>query len=347
MACVLSVAVACEKRQDITPVVQQQGEVNVALSFQSSGMTKVSAYTASQNYETQVNSVQILLFDAKTGKLDKYLDAGTSISEIKFNVETGDKNIWAVVNGPSLSSVGDVRALEESVVELGANNSTTPSTGFIMAGSAPCSVGTTAARCTVAVSRFVSRVALVSVKNSLPEAYGAITVNSASLSNVVGNQTMAGNGTPSIWYNRFGRADESPQVASHIIDGSVYKASCQELTYRSIQSGVSSNSTLAPTVPYLFYAMPNASTTAPSEFSSSFTDQRTVLVLRTSIAGDTYYYPVALDKSLLERNKSYTVAVEITGLGSKDPNTPVEKEDCTVSVQVVGWSAGTIYDVSI
>lgn len=346
IACVMTLVLACKKQQESLPA-GSYGTVSLDLALRSSGMTKAGAYTAAQNYETQVNSVQILMFNSANGKLDKYLDAGTSTSEIKLDVEIGEKTVWAIVNGPSLSSVMDVKTLEETVIDLGSNHSTTPSTGFMMAGSVPCTVGNSAARCTVPVSRFVSRIALVSVKNSLPDAYGSITVNSVCLSNVVGNQNAAGNGSPSVWYNKFGRADESPQVQSHIIDGSAYKASCPELTFKNIQSAIAPNSTLAPTVPYLLYTMPNPSTKAPVAFSQNFTEQRTVLVLKTTVSGEVYYYPVSLDASALERNSAYTVALEITGLGSKDPNTPVEKSDCSVVIQVEGWSAGTVYDVAI
>ena len=77
--------------------------------------------------------------------------------------------------------------------------------------------------------------------------------------------------------------------------------------------------------------LPNSSTAAPSGFLSTFAAQRSVLTVVATISGKTYYYPVVLDNATLERNKSYTVGLTITGLGSEDPNKPVEKGSLTAS----------------
>ena len=77
-----------------------------------------------------------------------------------------------------------------------------------MAGSSTVSVtnGGTAS-CAITVSRLVSRVALSTVVNKLPQSYGAITIDRVFLCNVVGNQNLAGNAAASTWYNKNGRAD--------------------------------------------------------------------------------------------------------------------------------------------
>ena len=104
-----------------------------------------------------------------------------------------------------------------------------------MAGSTSCNVTTTGTvPCNISVSRLVSRVALVQVTNALPPVYGAMKVERIFLANVVGNQNFSGNASPSTWYNKDGRADETTRNAAHIIDGSTYKASCEDLTYKSV-----------------------------------------------------------------------------------------------------------------
>ena len=325
----------------------KESEIVLDVNFPETVQTKaVTAYTTAQAYETQVNSVQILVFDS-AGKIDKYLNAGTKTSGISISTVAGAKTVWAVVNGPDLSSCGTMSALQSTAITLGGNNSTTASTGFVMAGSNTCTVGTSSVNCAITVSRFVSRVALVSIKNSLPASYGSMTINCAYLTNVVGNQNIAGNASASTWYNKFGRADESTQVSSHIIDGSTYKASCEALTYKSISGTAAIGASHAPSTPYLFYCFPNSSTTAPGAFSTTFAAQRTVLVVKATVGGAVNYYPVVLDDAAPARNSSYTVALTITGPGSSDPNTPVQKGSLSASITVSPWSSGAVYDETI
>ena len=325
----------------------ESSEIILDLNFPEAVATKaVSAYTTAQTYESQVNSVQILVFDS-AGKIDKYLNAGNKTSGISISTTAGAKAVWAVVNGPDLKSIGTLSELQGTAITLGGNNSTTASTGFIMAGSNTCTVGTSSVSCAITVSRFVSRVALVSVTNSLPASYGSLTVNCAYLANVVGNQNLAGNASAATWYNKFGRADESTQVSSHIIDGSTYKASCEALTYKGISGTAAVGASHTPSTPYLLYCFPNSSTTAPGKFSTSFTAQRSILVVKATVGGTACYYPVVLDDAAPARNASYTVALTITGPGSSDPNEPVQKGSMTASITVSPWSSGAVYDETI
>ena len=133
----------------------------------------------------------------------------------------------------------------------------------------------------------------------------------------------------------------------HIIDGSTYKASCEALTYKGVGQSVANGATHSPSTPYLFYSFPNSSTTAPTGFQSTFAAQRTVLTVVATVSGKKYYYPVVLDNATLERNKTYTVGLTITGLGAEDPNKPVEKGTISASITVSGWTAGAVYDETI
>lgn len=339
--------IVSENIPDMPQEQVSEGQMILSLDFPEAIQTKaVTAYTTAQTYESQVNSVQILVFDS-AGKIDKYYNAGKTTSGISISTVTGAKTVWAVVNGPDLKDCAKLSDLQATALTLGGNNSITASTGFIMAGSASCTVGTSTVNCAITVSRFVSRVALVSVTNSLPASYGSLTVNCAYLSNVVGNQNMAGNASAATWYNKFGRADESTQVSSHIIDGSTYKASCPDLTYKSISGTAAVGASHTPSTPYLFYCFPNSSTTAPAAFSTSFAAQRTVLVVKATVGGTAYYYPVVLDDAAPARNSSYTVGLTITGPGSTDPNQPVAKGNMSASITVSPWASGAVYNETI
>lgn len=340
---------ACNKEPiDINPTIESQGEgvITFSISAEQAPLTKaVSAYTTAQTYESQVNKVQIFVFGSD-GAINFYQNLGTKTSG-SISTTSGAKTVWAVVNGPDLSSIGKLSDLQAKAVAL-SENSTTAATGFVMAGSNSVTVANgTAANCAITVSRLVSRVALVNVINKLPSSYGAITIDRVFLSNVVGNQNLAGNASASTWYNKEGRADESTRNAAHIIDGSTYKASCEALTFKNVAQSVANGATHTPTTPYLFYSFPNSSTTAPAGFKSTFAAQRSVLVVATTISGKQYYYPVVLDDATLDRNKTYTVGLTITGLGSEDPNQPVVKGNLSASITVSGWTAGAVYDETI
>ena len=95
------------------------------------------------------------------------------------------------------------------------------------------------------------------------------------------------------------------------------------------------------------YVGTDSSTTAPTGFQSTFSAQRTVLTVVATVSGKKYYYPVVLDNATLERNKTYTVGLTITGLGAEDPNKPVEKGTISASITVSGWTAGAVYDETI
>jgi hypothetical protein len=208
MAAIAAMACSCDKDSNCVPCQnkeQKEATLKVNLSFEDESQTKATAYVTSQTYETTVNNVQILVFDS-TGALNAYVDADKSVAGITINTTAGSKTVWAVVNGPDLSSVTTAAVLSSKAIDLG-DNSTTASAGFVMAGSTTCTVSSSTTTAIITVNRFVSRVALAKVTNSLPDSYGALTVNNVTLTNVVGNQNLAGAATPSTWYNKMGRKD--------------------------------------------------------------------------------------------------------------------------------------------
>ena len=343
MTAIAAIACSCEPEKDCLPCQEEKtATLNVSLDFEDDNHTKATSYVTSQTYETAVNNVQVLVFDS-TGALNAYADADKSVTGITINTTAGSKTVWAVVNGPDLSSVTTVSGLSAMAIDLG-DNSTTASAGFVMAGSTTCTVSSSTATASISVRRFVARVALAKVSNSLPDSYGSLTVNSVALINVVGNQNLAGAATPSTWYNKMGRKDGAT-ASSQIIDGSSYLASCPTLTFKSISSSVANGSSLTPSTPYLLYCYPNSTSTDAEGWSSSFTARKTRLVVTATISGTKYYYPIVIDAPT--RNTAYTVELTITGLGSSDPDQPVVKGSITASVSVQGWSAGAVYEETI
>ena len=344
MAAIAAMACSCDKNSDCEPCqeAQTKATLNVSLDFEDEPQTRATSYVTAQTYETKVNDVQVLVFDS-TGALNAYVDADTKTSGISISTTAGSKTVWAVVNGPNLSSITTLSALQSTAVDLGAN-STTETTGFVMAGSTTCTVGSSAATASVAVKRLVARVALQKINNSLPASYGALTVNNVTLINVVGNQNLAGSASISTWYNKMGRKKDAT-ATGQIIDGSTYVAEIPTLTFKSVGTSVANGGSLTPTTPYLFYCYPNSTSTDATGWSSSFTARKTRLVVAATIGGTKYYYPVVIDTPA--RNTAYTVELTITGLGSTDPDKPVQKGSITASVTVEGWASGAVYNETI
>ena len=346
LAMAAAVLCSCDKNADCVPCEDQQetGTLAVSLLFDEGAQTKaVTSFTTSQTYEKQVNKVQIFVFD-ESGKINIYKDAGTTQSNIPISTTTGKKTIWAVVNGPDLSEVASLAELEDTAIDLAAN-STTAATGFVMAGSTSCTVSASAATANISVSRLVARVALQKVTNQLPDGYGALTIDNVVLTNVAGNQNIAGDATPATWYNKMGRKDGATE-SSQIIDGETNKASCEALTFKSVKQEVAHGSNLNIATPYLFYSFPNSNTAGSTGWVNPFTARASRLVVTATIDGVKYYYPVTLSKKL-ERNKAYTVEITITGLGSTDPDKPIEKGGLTAAITVLDWVDGGSYEETL
>jgi hypothetical protein len=346
LAMAAAVLCSCDKNADCVPCEDQQetGTLAVSLLFDEGAQTKaVTSFTTSQTYEKQVNKVQIFVFD-ESGKINIYKDAGTTQSNISISTTTGKKTIWAVVNGPDLSEVASLAELEDTAIDLAAN-STTAATGFVMAGSTSCTVSASAATANISVSRLVARVALQKVTNQLPDGYGALTIDNVVLTNVAGNQNIAGDATPTTWYNKMGRKDGATE-SSQIIDGDTNKASCEALTFKSVKQEVAHGSNLNISTPYLFYSFPNSNTAGSTGWVNPFTARASRLVVTATIDGVKYYYPVTLSKKL-ERNKAYTVEITITGLGSTDPDKPIEKGGLTAAITVLDWVDGGSYEETL
>lgn len=322
-----------------------EAELHLSVSEDTGSTKAVDAgeYTVAETYEKQVNSVQVFVFEGES--IVAYKNLGTQTSST-ISTKVGPKTVWAVVNGPDLKSVKTLTELTGKAIRL-EDNKKDASRGFIMSGSSSVELAAGESTCNIKVSRLVSRITLKEIKNSLPAGYGAITIERAFLANVVGNQSIGGTASPNLWYNKEGRADESPRNSSHIIDGAAYKASAEELTFVNAGSAsISNGGTLAAlsTKPYMFYTFPNSSTAEVNGYTAAGGGQRSVLVIVARIDGQVSYYPVVLKTGALERNKTYNVGVELTGPGSSDPNIPVVKGNINVYISVEGWVAGATYN---
>lgn len=330
---------SCYKENEVISVGEplQQGTLTISVSQDGATLTRAdAAFGDDYDYEKTMNSLQIFVFES-TGKLNAYHSSTnrTDGCSETLNVTLGDKHVWALVNGPDMEDIVNEDMLKQKAVQLG-DNGKESGKGFIMVGSkTDVKVTENTTNITVNVSRLVGRVVLRSIKNDLPAAYDDVFVSQIFLSNVVGNQQLSGTATPSTWYNKEGRADESTRNETHIIS-STYPASCPALTYVNGPIEIATGGTYSPTGGIPFYGYPNSSTTAPNGFHNPFQPQQTTLVVEANIDMHKYYYPIVL-KNGIARNTTYTVYLTIKNLGSTDPNTPVQTDSFSVTIDVDDW----------
>ena len=114
------------------------------------------------------------------------------------------------------------------------------------------------------------------------------------------------------------------------------------LLYKSINSSLTSSSTLQNEEYFYVYPNPTASDNSDETFSPRFTR----LVVEATLGGTKYYYPISLPN--LERNKTYTVSsLMITRPGSDNPDKEITSAECPFNIVVENWIPGTEQNLEI
>lgn len=308
------------------------GGVDQALGTMSVRMEYETLITKAQSEESVPaldsekleKSVDVMVFDQKTGSLAAFKSLDSVSGSCQFSVPAGKKTIYVVVNGPDLSSVTTVSALEKIVYDM--SDSEIEVDGLFMVGKAECEVvANQTVTPTVAVKRLAARVVLRSVSCSIPDQYGQMTVDCAFLGNAYSQQTIAGGVDAMMNLNGYA-ADGTSPIGKNNVTGD-----CPEFFYRSIGKSVSVGGTYS-TMHYM-YSQPNNS------------DNFTCLYILASIGGLQYYYCVPLSYGL-DANVTYSVDVDIINLGSElPPDGSVQKGDISAVIKMTDWIKGEEYDI--
>lgn len=295
-----------EARVDPEPV-----PIRLVVDVSGPGTRATGVTSNDPSTEAKVNSLQVLVFNGEA--LDGY---GSSSNSLVATVSctAGEREIYAVVNASDLSGVSSKAGLLATVSSLANEIS-----NFQMIGS---TTGTLQADGSVAITvdRLAARVVLRGIRNGLNNAAQAadFTVQSVYLTNVTGDVDFGRSAdyTVSRWYNRRG-----------------YEASNNlgDFTYDAVGTKVDAGATDATA--HYFYTMPNGypGQVGLPQGSSRFTPRAERLVIRVSVAGTVYDYPILLPS--LESNKSYEITlVDITRLGnpddgSHDPDDPDDTDE--------------------
>lgn len=324
-AALLALVCSCNKQEPIPSTDQNSyGELVISVQQEVSTKTKaVTDYVTVLDDEKAEKSVTVMVFDAASGALNVSKTLAATTEELTINVPTGEKTVYAVVNGPDLSGVSTVDQLLAVTDDLA--SSSIAADGFTMLGTANCTVAKeTPASASITVSRLVSRVVLKNVTNSLPAAYGHMTIDAVYLGNANTVQTFAGVASVPVNIDGYADAAKAQPIGKNDVTGA-----CPEYLYRAVGTDVNVGDSYT-TVQHM-YCQPNA------------TDEYTTMYILTTIGDNQYYYKVELDKKL-SANYTYSVEANIFNLGTDNPDDELEKGSLSVNITVADWVAGDNYN---
>lgn len=361
MAVLCGFLASCDEMQDVREA--EQGGLTLTVL---SGAPATKAAVDVLDYENSLNSLDLFVFEGGTTRYfyERLVPNGTPSDatrlEYSFNATSGTisatvkklpvgtYSLVLVANVPAekVASLTSISAIEAESINL-ANCSTTASGGFVMyakkTGIEVSGGTTTTVSEQIQLERFASRVRLVSVTNSIPAtaAYAngnQVTVNGIFLSNVASAWTLGTALAANTATNVRGKQSNanitpSTEVAYPV---TLYKPSTAAAVAQGATSQLNWNT-------YGF---------ATTAVLSGATEPK--LVVCATVNGTMYYYPVFLIQGTpypartgIERNKTYDIALDISGTGSTDPDARVERGAVSATVTVAGWVAGGDYPESI
>ena len=297
--------------------------------------------------ESKVNKMRVMIFNSenKIVKDEMLSSPYTSLSIDKIKV--GQYSVYAIAN--TCASLPATSGIIQEPDQLFFNTITlddcslNENTGFVMFDSktsVSVTAGTTPQAVNMSVTRFPARIRLVSVTNALPDFLGDVTVERVMIVNGYSQWNIFGSDRPSEAVNPAGRNATSGDI--------ITTAESADYPNHSFWAVPQADKTIrrsvgTKTYNHCFYSFPNSVTTDVTTSGTGGGKARLVVAAR--VDGTVYYYPVTF--ASLERNKSYDVQLTISGLGSDDPNVPVEKGAAGISISVSDWVSGSDYTETI
>jgi len=320
--CFLTVALSSCLKDEIGLAIPETRTVTLTVNADNRTSTKAENLAN----ETIINTLQVLVFRSN-GVLDAY--AAGSNSSLSLSCTTGPRDIFAVVNAPSLSSVKTKYELISKFTYLTDNSLT----NLVMVGNVSSTISGVSV-ITIPIIRIVARLAILKITNALeaPNFQSKVftinkiyVINVASDNNygILGDDPVAGR----TWYNKMAY---------------VY-SSANPLLYDVVSGGTIAYGGSYET-PHYFYVYPN--THATDSQSATWSSRYTRLVVEASLDGTTYYYPVSIP--IIQSNKTYTISeLTITVPGSLSPDIPVSKQFVTGSLTIADRTTGATQTITI
>lgn len=325
MATIVILMAACAKSEEngLPCEVAQEG-VSVSVRFDDA-ITKSSTmgYVTALEEEQIVKRIDVLVFDKETKNLNSIRSVSSLNDSCRFTLPVGEKIIYAVVNGPDLSDVNNIAALNDLTDNLA--NRKMSDDGLALMGCEECNVVKgTPIKAVIKVRWLVARVVLHKVTCNLPAQHKSMKIDYVYLGNAHTMQTFGGTASGMANAGGYEGGDKDKPIGMGNVVGE-----CPEYMFRN--HGATINAGDFDETKIHMYCQPN------------LTPDHTCLYLLTTISGEHYYYRVPLNLGLTA-NSTCSVEVSITNLGSTMP--PVgdyETNKVTSSVLIEGWTSGNSY----
>ena len=331
IACFVAALVSVACSNDVcdwtgeNPGDEARGTLSVTIEHESVKTRSLTDYTDVLDEEKMIRKIEVFVFDKETGKLNAYKQVGSDDRECVFSVPTGEKSVYAVVNGPDLSSVTTYTQFK--LISNDLKNSSIENDGFLMLGHEDCSVTSgKVAEPVIIVKRLVSRIVVQKIKNSVAPQYGDVTVECVYLGNANTAQNFVG--LVGNLANVYGYADieKTSPIGKNGVTGA-----CPEYFYRNVGADLANGA--SNTDKYHMYCHPSSSV-AP-----------TCVYLLATIGGEQYYYRVPLQNGV-QANKTYSLELEIVNLGANlPPDGDLQKGEIRAVINMVDWESGENYTV--
>lgn len=323
LAAILAAALSsCAKENSsATAETTQPAKLTVSL-----GMDRTKATVADTAEESGIKTLSVFVFKGQS--LDGYGTA-TSSGTVTLSVTTGAREIYAVVNGGDLSSIGSKDELLQTVSLLSDNSSDS----YVMVGSKSMTLSVDET-VEIAVSRLAARVRISKITRRITDvpsvaalAAEDFRIRRIYLCDAVGNLKLGGGAaSPVLW------------LSSRLSSSATLQTS-DPFLYLSLGEGSSIAQNGSYDTPHCFYCYPNSCT------SDSETSRMTRLVVECLIDGTVYSYPIPL--GAVQANRSYQIDnLTITRLGNpsdgddiieEGEDDPIEAGSVTFDIIVSDW----------
>lgn len=343
--------VACTKEPVNNGINPETGDVcDLFVSFSSNDAAVNTKVTGTISDDNIIKDVQLLVFRKESSDAASRIDAakrfpnlnssGTYTMSEALKCTRGEREIWVVVNAPKDYTAGSdavltLADLKAKTTVLGDNKYTGTDKAFVMAGNTVTTLDKASDNIEVKVKRMACKIVVKEIKNSfiLPiyQQAGTLKVTGAYLTSVAGYQILNNLNTIAAARTFVSSANIGHDYwhGKNAKDANTLIADTYT-TAQALESGGKLENLST------FYVYPNDAAPAVAE---NWSIKGTMLVIETQINGEVLYYPIQIQDivPVLESNKCYEVSLTIKHPGSQKPWQPVEFEDITATVNVVGW----------
>lgn len=309
----------------------QWGEVSFALA---DGPASVATRSTTQASESEVNSLQILIYNS-TGNLVAYASGTSGTLSAKVPLNVSGHVVYAVTNvSEDLSLCSTPSDLTSKISYLRDNSLN----GLQMIGSVDNQTFTSGSTVSVEVRRFAAKVEIDQIVTEFTAASfrsQPFVVTGIYLINVNGSCPFSQVATSGTWYNQM-------QYVS---------GECNALIADKFNTPVTIQNASGQVTPYTrkhyFYCYPNPTTT--DAHRGSWSPRRTRLVVETQLGERVYYYPIDIvgTGNKLNMNTFYLVTkLTITGPGADHPDDLLDNGTVSFTVTVTDWENGFTKEVT-